>query len=123
MHFFGRKKILWVFFRGHHKIGLYLGVISMHLGSFFKVKVQNGGTFLGSLKFQIFLGCIKFLILFFVGGGGETVDAGPEPTYDAKMRVPPPPWGLRRLTWEWVRGNTPNRHQTITNHRQNQPPL
>ena len=30
--------LLW----GHHKIGLYLGVISMHfLGSFLKVKVQN----------------------------------------------------------------------------------
>ena len=23
-------KILWIFFGGHHKIGLYLGVISMH---------------------------------------------------------------------------------------------
>ena len=27
---------------GHHNIGLYVGVISMHLGVFFKVKVQNG---------------------------------------------------------------------------------
>ena len=26
----------------------------MHLGSFLKVKVQNGGYFLGLLKFQIF---------------------------------------------------------------------
>ena len=42
------------FFGGHHKIGLYLGVISIHLGSFHKVKVQNGGYFLGLLKFQIF---------------------------------------------------------------------
>ena len=32
-------------FGGHHKIGLYLGVISMHLGSFLKVNVQNGGYF------------------------------------------------------------------------------
>ena len=38
---------------GHHKIRLYLGVISMHFGSFFKVKVQNGGIF-----------------FFFFGGGG-----------------------------------------------------
>ena len=30
---------------GHHKIRLYLGVISMHFGTFFKVKVQNGGYF------------------------------------------------------------------------------
>ena len=30
---------------GHHNIGLYLGVISMHLRGFFKVKVQNGESF------------------------------------------------------------------------------
>ena len=34
-------------FWGHHKIGLYLGVIFMHLGSFRKVKIQNGGIFGG----------------------------------------------------------------------------
>ena len=45
-------------FLGHHKIGLYLGVISMHFRVFFfKVKVQNRGYFLGLLKFQIFFGC------------------------------------------------------------------
>ena len=34
-----------------------LGVISLHLGSFFKVKVQCGGYFLRLIKFQIiFLG-------------------------------------------------------------------
>ena len=49
-------KILWIFFGGHHKIGLYLGVISMHFRVIFKVKVQNGGYLLGLLKFQIFLG-------------------------------------------------------------------
>ena len=41
-------------FGGHHKIRLYLGVISMHFGVFFKVKVQNGGIFFwggGVLKF------------------------------------------------------------------------
>ena len=27
-------KILWIFFWGHHKIGLYLGVISMHFKVF-----------------------------------------------------------------------------------------
>ena len=31
--------------RGHHNIGLYLGAISMHFRVFFKVNVQNGGTF------------------------------------------------------------------------------
>ena len=36
-------------FLGHHKIGLYLGVISMHFRVFFKVKVQNGEYFFGQL--------------------------------------------------------------------------
>ena len=37
---------------------------------------------MGLLKFQLFLGvCLKFLIFF----------AGREPTYEEKMRVPPPP--------------------------------
>ena len=31
-------------------------VISMHLGSFLKVKVQNGDILGGLLKFQIFFG-------------------------------------------------------------------
>ena len=39
-------KILWIFLGGRHKIGLYLGVISMHFRVFFKGKVQNGGYFL-----------------------------------------------------------------------------
>ena len=34
-------------FWGHHKIELYLGFISIHLGSFLKVKVHNGEYFLG----------------------------------------------------------------------------
>ena len=39
--------ILWIFPLGHHKIGLYLGVISMNLWSILKVMVQNGDIFLG----------------------------------------------------------------------------
>ena len=36
MNIFWRIKILWIFlfFGGHHKIGLYFGVISMHLRDF-----------------------------------------------------------------------------------------
>ena len=45
--YFLGMKILWIFFGGHHKISLYLGVISMHFWVFFKVKVQNGGYFGG----------------------------------------------------------------------------
>ena len=40
-------KILRIIFLGHHKIGLYLGAISTNLGSFLKIKVQNGGYVLG----------------------------------------------------------------------------
>ena len=61
MNIFWGMKILWIFFLSHHKIGLYLGVISLY----FKVKVQIGGYLLGLLKFQIFfMGCLKFLIFF-----------------------------------------------------------
>ena len=42
-------KILWIFLRGHHKISLYLEVISMHFWVFFKVKVQNGGIWGGGV--------------------------------------------------------------------------
>ena len=34
MDIFLDMKILWIFFEGHHKIELYLGVISMHFGVF-----------------------------------------------------------------------------------------
>ena len=40
-------KILWIIFWGHNKIGLYLGPFLRSLGSFLKVKVQNGGYVLG----------------------------------------------------------------------------
>ena len=34
INIFGGMKILWIFFLSHHKIGLYLGVISMHFRVF-----------------------------------------------------------------------------------------
>ena len=55
-------------FRGHHKIGLYLGFISMHFRVILRVKVQNSGYFFGLLKFHFFRGGgggLKFLIFFF----------------------------------------------------------
>ena len=46
-----------VSFLGHPQSGPYLGVISMHLLSFLKVKVKNGGYFFGIAKISnIFLG-------------------------------------------------------------------
>ena len=44
---------------GHHKIGLYLGAISMHLGSFFKV-----GIFLGLVKFHLFFRVLEIPDIF-----------------------------------------------------------
>ena len=34
MNILGGMKILWIFLGGHHKTGLVLGVISMHLRVF-----------------------------------------------------------------------------------------
>ena len=34
-------KTLWIFLGGHHKIGLYLGIISMH----FRVFSEGQGTY------------------------------------------------------------------------------
>ena len=52
-------------FGGQHKIGLYLGVISMHFRVFFKVKVQNGGGGLGVVKISNILGRLKLKFLIF----------------------------------------------------------
>ena len=86
MNIFWGMKILCIFFGGNHKIGLYLGVISMHFRVIFKVKVHNGGYFLGLLKFQIFLGVLEIPYIFW----GWTVDARPKPTYVKKWEYPPP---------------------------------
>ena len=67
-------KILWIFLGGHHKIRLYLGVISMHFWVFFKVNVQNGGILGGCLNFKYFWGFLKFLFFFFILGGGGGVN-------------------------------------------------
>ena len=49
-------KILWIFLGGHHKIGLYLEVISMHFRVFSKGQGTELEIFWGLLKFQIFWG-------------------------------------------------------------------
>ena len=46
--------------------GSFLGI----LGSYHKVKVQNGGYFGGLLKFQIIFGVLEIPDIFFWGGGG-----------------------------------------------------
>ena len=55
----------------------------MRLRVLFKVKVQNWDIF-GLLKFQIFLGCLKFLIFF----GGERWMLGPSLRIRKKLSIP-----------------------------------
>ena len=108
-------KILWIFLGDHHNIRLYLGVISMHFWVFLRSMYRMGYFFFGGgggaiisnilggfLKFLFFLFVcfcfFLFLFFFFLGGGWCTVDAGPEPTYEEKMRVHPTPWDCRMKT-------------------------
>ena len=66
-YFFSENRIFWGYedfvdiFGGHHKIRLYLGVISMHFRVFLWSRYRMGVVF-GLVKFQMFLGCLKFLI-------------------------------------------------------------
>ena len=63
MNIFGGMKIFWIFFGSHHKIGLVLGVISMH----FRVITEGQWDIFGVAKISnIFWGCLIYLI--FLGG-------------------------------------------------------
>ena len=53
-------------FGGHHKTGLFCGVISIHLRLFLRSRYRIG-IFFWVAKFQIFFGvCLIFLIFFCV---------------------------------------------------------
>ena len=85
-YIFGGMKILWIFLGSSQT--LHFGVFSEGQGTEWRI-------FLGLLKnLNMYLGCMKFLIFFFFEGGGWTVDAGPDPMYEEKLRVPPPPLGF-----------------------------
>ena len=56
------------------------------LGSLLKVNVQNENFFAWQ-KFEIFFGVLDIPDFFL----RQTVDAGPNPTYEEKVRVPPSP--------------------------------
>ena len=73
---------------GHDKIGLVLGVSSLLciLGYFLMVNIQNENIFAWQ-KFQIFFWVLDIPDIVW----RQTVDAGPNPTYEEKVRVPPPP--------------------------------
>ena len=65
------------------------------LGSFLKVNVQNENIFAWQ-KIQIFFGVLDIPNFFF---GRHTVDAWPNPTYEEKVRLtPPPPTHTHSLT-------------------------
>ena len=51
--FRGFQKILWIFLGGHHKIELYLEVISMHFRVFSEGQGTEWRIFFGLLKLQI----------------------------------------------------------------------
>ena len=64
---------------------------------FFKVNVQNENIFAWQ-KFQIFFGVLDIPDIFW----RQTVDAGPNPTYEEKVRVPPPPHTHTHSPWVTV---------------------
>ena len=64
MNIFWGMKILWIFFWGHPKIGLVLGVIAMYLRSFLKVNIQNQDIFLGCKNFKYFFGVLEISDIF-----------------------------------------------------------
>ena len=63
----------------HHNIGLFLGAISIILGSFLRLMYRMRNIFLVARIYYLFIylfffflgggGCLKFLIFFFGGGG------------------------------------------------------
>ena len=65
MYIFWGIKILWIFFGGHHKIGLYLGVVSMHFRVFSKGQHTEWGILFGLLKYQIFFGVLEIPDIYF----------------------------------------------------------
>ena len=64
INIFWGMKILWIFFGGHHKIRLYLGVISMHFREFSSGLCTELGYIFGFLKFQIFFWVLKIPDVF-----------------------------------------------------------
>ena len=105
---FGGFQKKWIFveyedfvdiFWGYHKIGLYLGVISLHFRVFsYDQGTEWGGGIFGVAKSSnIFLGAWNSWYFLW-----WTVDAGPEPTYEEKNQsTPPPPGDYVHLAKTW----------------------
>ena len=74
-------KILWIFFF------FFFGGGGGGGGGGVTTKLERMRIFLRGKIFKYFLGCLIFPIFFL----RQTVDAGPNPTYEEKVRYPPPP--------------------------------
>ena len=61
------------------------------------VNIQSENTFAWQ-KFQIFFWVLDISDIFW----RQTVDAGPNPTYEEKMRLPPPPPPHTHTHSPWV---------------------
>ena len=64
MNIFGGMKILWIFFGGHHNIGLYLEVISVHFRVFSLGQGTDWGIFLGFAKISNIFGVLEIPDIF-----------------------------------------------------------
>ena len=63
--FFFGMKILWIFFCGHHKIGLYLGVISMHFRAISYGQCTEWWIFFGVAKISNIFMVLEIPDIFF----------------------------------------------------------
>ena len=85
-YFFGYEDFVDIFW-GHHKIWLYILVISLHFRVFSWGQGKESGVFFVLPKFQIFFWGAWNSWCFW----GWTVDAGPELTYEENKEEYPPP--------------------------------
>ena len=63
-------KFLWIFFLVRHKIGLYLGAISLHFRGFSKGQGTERRIFFGVAEISNIFGVLEIPDIFFWGGGG-----------------------------------------------------
>ena len=83
-------KILWIYFLGvNPNWSILRGHVYAFQGFFFRSRYKTEDIF-GVAKISNIFRVLKIPdIFFFLGGGGRTIDTGPEPTHIEQMRVPP----------------------------------
>ena len=75
---------------GHHKIGLYLGVISMHISVFYYWQGIEWGIIFWAVKILHIFGVLEITDIFGVNGR-----CWARAYIWRKLEYPPPPGGLR----------------------------